>query len=1198
MKRLHISRDLGGEISAGPSSGLHPRTIKLLQNAGYDFRLHQHQARAAQAVAEGRTVILSAGTGSGKTESFLIPIIDRLFWDHEQGLDDLRQPGVRAVVIYPLNALVNNQVERLVDILKDQRDISFAYYTSRLPETWSRIRTRCESRGKPLPPTCQIVDRKTLRGLDAHTDRANGPPHILLTNFSMLEYMLIRPIDRTIFSPAAIAFNGRPRLRFVVLDEAHVYAGAQATEIHMLLRRAAERFGTRLENVQGIATSASLPQGGLENGQETLTRFAAEMFAKSSERVSIVLGRRQLPQLSGESRGATLRPPTSPEFAIVPPELRTLELDVEGRPTALILDADLASRAVQAAMALGIGTTDEAAILNANVRDTPSLVLHALLSCNASVRALRQFLFDRDTSLATIDEVADVLYGHEPPSEARRAGASAILALGALARQSANELPLVPVRTHAFVRAPVGAWVVPKSQNGGDGLWPWGTVHADPPGPEADEEDRLELFLCVECGGPAPMAWTEREPGWQTEVLVASGAGGGSPVLLWRDQAGAEQLPVAWGGGKATSAAATPTKRGRYEAECKACGRKRATFTRIALSPRAALGALIDAIYPYLGATPQQDGGTKRPGGGRRLLTFSDSRQEAARVATRVEETHDIGLNRQILWRLLEGQAEIGVRELLELIEDSQFLKERAAANATGAEEREDLANLCVYQELARPPARGWTLETLGLVEVVYPDLPPAPTELAGLLSDTEWRAFLSTVLDDARRRGVVRRPNLSQGARDRQLHQLLPPTIDKRLCFTTAFDPTEDGEDDEQMENEGSDRVPFVPSRDHDRERSRVFSFAARVSAELATDHGPLQLLEMAWRDLVATAKRTKWIRIAEESPGQEPDLRIDLRYLRLRIHKSPPMIASDTARPHFRAVRGVGPDRVRGGNLHPPNTEEIDCWRGSSAVRRVLDEPPLGLWSVEHTAQLDVEELEEQEVLFRKGERNLLASSTTLELGVDIGGLSLVFLTNVPPTSSNYWQRAGRAGRRTDGSSMVITLALARPHDQRVFKDPRAFLGSPVTSPSVRLDLEPLLTRHVNASLLGAFFEEVVRPGERGNPMCGPPEPVDDFIFAPIGERGGIRPEAGERLELSESDCLAEAFTRWLSRLTPEGAYAARIARLTRGTVLEDAPLGKVAADCARTLMRAVEVVRHDHGVITEQRTHEYGQRRRSQG
>ncbi len=138
-------RDLGGEISAGPSSGLHPRTIKLLQNAGYDFRLHQHQARAAQAVAEGRTVILSAGTGSGKTESFLIPIIDRLFWDHEQGLDDLRQPGVRAVVIYPLNALVNNQVERLVDILKDQRDISFAYYTSRLPETWSRIRTRCES---------------------------------------------------------------------------------------------------------------------------------------------------------------------------------------------------------------------------------------------------------------------------------------------------------------------------------------------------------------------------------------------------------------------------------------------------------------------------------------------------------------------------------------------------------------------------------------------------------------------------------------------------------------------------------------------------------------------------------------------------------------------------------------------------------------------------------------------------------------------------------------------------------------------------------------------------------------------------------------------------------------------------------------------------------------------------------------------
>src|SRR5690606_35223575 len=101
----------------------------------------------------------------------------------------------------------------------------------------------------------------------------------------------------------------------------------------------------------------------------------------------------------------------------------------------------------------------------------------------------------------------------------------------------------------------------------------------------------------------------------------------------------------------------------------------------------------------------------------------------------------------------------------------------------------------------------------------------------------------------------------------------------------------------------------------------------------------------------------------------------------------------------------------------------------------------------------------LDKQERDFREGKRNLLASSTTMEMGIDLGGLTFVFLTNVPPGPANYWQRAGRAGRRADGSSMVLTLALVRPHDQKVFTNPHEILHAKIVPPMVRLRMMPLL-------------------------------------------------------------------------------------------------------------------------------------------
>jgi len=132
-----------------PERPLHPQTVALLKAAGMDYPLYRHQVEAIREAATGRTIILSAGTGSGKTEAFLIPLIDRLFWDQELGLDDISQPGIRAIIVYPLNALVNNQVERLRSLLRHQKSLTFAYFTSRLKDGGARPRAS-GSKAAPL----------------------------------------------------------------------------------------------------------------------------------------------------------------------------------------------------------------------------------------------------------------------------------------------------------------------------------------------------------------------------------------------------------------------------------------------------------------------------------------------------------------------------------------------------------------------------------------------------------------------------------------------------------------------------------------------------------------------------------------------------------------------------------------------------------------------------------------------------------------------------------------------------------------------------------------------------------------------------------------------------------------------------------------------------------------------------------------
>ncbi|MCS6803434.1 MAG: DEAD/DEAH box helicase, partial [Dehalococcoidia bacterium] len=232
--------------------------------------LHGHQDRALSLARTGENYLVATGTGSGKTEAFLYPLIDRILRDPERD-----RPGVRAVIIYPLNALANDQLYfRLAPLLlRDLGDpgITFGRFTSAVGAAADRREVEDELRrnellmealGRPAAiPASWLLSRQEM---------LERPPHILITNYAMLEHILLLPRNAPLFA--------RARLQTLVLDEVHTYTGAQAIEVAFLLRKLKNHLGLEPGQLNCVGTSASLPPG--ERAESQILAFASDLFGE------------------------------------------------------------------------------------------------------------------------------------------------------------------------------------------------------------------------------------------------------------------------------------------------------------------------------------------------------------------------------------------------------------------------------------------------------------------------------------------------------------------------------------------------------------------------------------------------------------------------------------------------------------------------------------------------------------------------------------------------------------------------------------------------------------------------------------------------------------------------------------------------------------------------------------------------------
>src|SRR4051794_10852007 len=253
--------------------------------------MYLHQQQVFDAVKTGQHVLVATGTGSGKTESFLYPIIDDLLRQRDQGMTT----GLTAILVYPMNALANDQLDRLRDMLGGT-NITFAQWVGTTPRNESDVQIdRFEGSSRQA-----FLDARRKRREEAQAeDRAVRPlapleeccseediqtrqPRILLTNFRQLEVLTTRLPDVQMFAQAP--------LKYLVFDEAHTYAGATGAEVACLVRRLRALAGKPPAQITCIGTSATLsdPAKKDQDNDETARRFASRFFGVDGSKVKLI----------------------------------------------------------------------------------------------------------------------------------------------------------------------------------------------------------------------------------------------------------------------------------------------------------------------------------------------------------------------------------------------------------------------------------------------------------------------------------------------------------------------------------------------------------------------------------------------------------------------------------------------------------------------------------------------------------------------------------------------------------------------------------------------------------------------------------------------------------------------------------------------------------------------------------------------
>lgn len=1136
--------------------------------------LHQ-QSAIERAVAADRNIVVATGTGSGKTESFLVPILDHLLRERSCGQ---LGPGVRALLLYPMNALTNDQVARLSGILASCREITFGRYTGETEEDRRRALDRYRKMYQREPAINELISREEMR---------KTPPHILLTNYAMLEYLLLRPGD-------SIFFDGpfAQQWRFLVVDEAHTYNGAKGIEMAMLLRRLKDRVvKSQPGRLRCIATSATLGRGAKDYPE--VARFAEGLFGERFEWIQDDPARQDVV-------GAVRRPLqllSETKWLPAPDVYSRWRNLINAKSDALVARVEFMAEGQRAGLPDAV--LDSVSAVNAT--SYGPLLFEALKGDERVVR-LRAMLAEGPSYLG---ELAHDVFGDGPSARAMLVD---LVDLCARARQASEDAPLIPARYHLFARAVEGAYLALHPSRPlylerqeqitidgqpyivcelatcrqcgatylvGERVLRDDTLHLAQPGRRYFEDaHNLEYYLLLEEDTPRPPEDDDEivsfgeDPvdiaGERYRMCVHCGALDKESLLAELCQCSDPSY---------VTLVSVPTQKGLVHA-CPACGVRSPTgmVWRFLTGNDATASVLATALYQQIPArdqraaavqvTASQDdvwSSTARPqpearipassdSVGRQMLIFSDSRQDAAFFAPYLNRTYwQILRRRLILQALEENRASVVADQwrVQDLVNPLLSVSRRYGllTGSSPQEQRREVWQWILYELLAID--RRNSLEGLGCLGFVLarPDQwqAPGPLRAWGLSEEEVWTLF-QVLLHGFRAKGALLFPDLVSPEddffkpRNREYYFRQSGPNPRRHIF--AWSPAK------RAMNARLDYLLRVTER-----------LNQLLSAEEA-----INVLDRLWTSsLKLQDSASCWYPYFSAVPlaGEGVVFRIKPDYWLLRaatVDDSVQWYYCDTCHSlTLNNLRGVCPTYRCPGTLRLCDPASV--LRRNHYRRLYAELAPVSLLAAEHTAQLTSEAAAQLQSRFVRGDVNVLSCSTTFELGVDVGELESVFMRNVPPSAANYVQRAGRAGRRTESTAFALTFAQRRSHDLSHFTNPKDMVSGAIGAPHFEVANEKVVLRHVFATALAAFWQRYA--DTFGN--------VENFFFRSsvpgkvlLQEFLDTRPQdvytALQRIvPASLRERLSIRDWGWIQRLLGENGVLSRAAELVNSDVVQ---------------------------------------------
>lgn len=1033
LVQLNPAFEPGGYVDELVRQGLlHQECAKIFRakddvhDQGKPLRLHRHQVDAIKAAQTGGSYILTTGTGSGKSLAYIVPIVD---WVLRNGPGR----GIKAIVVYPMNALANSQMHEL------EKFLNYGYPNGRGLIRFARY-------------TGQENDEQ-------RNEIVANPPDVLLTNYVMLELILTRPHDKKLIQAAK-------GLQFLVFDELHTYRGRQGADVALLARRTQQACGVK--DLQFVGTSATLATAGTyDERRAEVARVGSQLFGVPIDPENVIgeTLRQVTPETSFSDEGfkADLKSSIESYSPPAPDDPKAFEL-MQQHPlsawveTALGVYRERHSERLIRQMPRPLEGRESAAEDLSKLTGLPKELCadvirrHLLVGYHirdldgfrAFAFRLHQFVSRGETVFASLESPAHRYITTEGqrfvPNDRDR-----IMLPLAFCRECGQDYYTVWLHEEGSLRRVTDRDMYERA---GDESGRAGFILV----PEGDDWPAdLDLHQLVD---RIPEDWLEVVNG---VTRIKSSFQKLLPRSIRLGTSGAE----AEGG---TDGWFLPAPF-RFCLHCGVAysGASRSDFGKLATLGSGGRGTATTILsLSAIRGLRHDDDLTEKA---RKLLSFTDNRQDASLQAGHFNDFIQNSLIRSALYKALIAAGDAGLTHevLAQKVFEALALpfhlysvdpEVKFAAKTETEKALRDVIGYRVYRDLMR----GWrvtspNLEQSGLLTVEYSSL----DELSG--AEEEWeschpalasaspatRAKVATVLLDFIRRELA----IKVEYLDNTYQEQLQLRSSAKLVSPWSID---DGEELERS------RVVFPRSRGASRgPREWVFLSTRGGFGQFIRRHGtfpetPGKLksddTEEIFKDLLGRLKIAGLVEIVMEPQhdGQVPGYQVPASAL---VWK-----AADGSKAFHDPIRVPrAPEEGR-----RPNPFFVGFYK-------TIAEDAKDLQAREHTAQVPPDVREEREEQFRDAKLPILFCSPTMELGVDIAELNAVNMRNVPPTPANYAQRSGRAGRSGQPALVFTYCATGSPHDQYYFRRQREMVSGQVAPPRIDLTNEDLVRSHVHS-------------------------------------------------------------------------------------------------------------------------------------